>query len=500
MGGMTGKLSKRIEYYGPEEHTSAKKTGVYVTDLWGHTTRSEEMDILDYLERQQKFELFYDRNETCMLPFVGGHLGYLGYEVRYDTMRKLDPQAPRDSDLGIPTKRTDSRIPTAAFLFCDQALVHDNVLDEWHLIHVTNDEPNGATSDWMDATESVLRQLPPPIPEPSVRTTTTTTIPPLAFIPNRPKASYQADIDNCHEQIRRGESYELCLTNQLETTARGTPWNLYKILRKRNPAPYSGFFHFGGTGPRDAKVSICCSSPERFVSVQPRNGSKLFLVEAKPIKGTAARPMDPSEDEAVARQLSESIKNRAENLMIVDLLRNDMHRVCQNVHVPKLMAIESYATVHQLVSTIRGELGVGKNAVDVLTACFPGGSMTGAPKRRTMELLHAMEQQVSRGPYSGSLGYMSLNGRMDMNIIIRSAVLTPTAGDEEFHVSIGAGGAITALSESDDEYEEMLLKARAVKEAVEQWAGTSTTITNGESHRAEKVKVQSSEELRETRY
>ena len=163
--------------------------------------------------------------------------------------------------------------------------------------------------------------------------------------------------------------------------------------------------------------------------------------------------------------------------MIVDLLRNDFGRVCKvgSVHVPKLMHIESYATVHQMVSTVRGIVdGSTTNAIDVIEACFPGGSMTGAPKHRTVEILDEIEQGVSRGPYSGCLGYISLNGCMDMNIIIRTAVLTPFEArddnSESWKVSIGCGGAITALSNSDDEYDEMLLKSRAVREAISEWA------------------------------
>uniref|UniRef100_A0A7S1D6R7 Chorismate-utilising enzyme C-terminal domain-containing protein n=1 Tax=Cyclophora tenuis TaxID=216820 RepID=A0A7S1D6R7_CYCTE len=234
------------------------------------------------------------------------------------------------------------------------------------------------------------------------------------------------------------------------------------------------------------EFAICCSSPERFVSVQPQElpstARSTMYVEAKPIKGTRARPnrsefVDEKEysqeDSSRAQELQFSAKDRAENLMIVDLLRNDLSRICEvgSVHVPALMQVESYATVHQLVSTIRGQLAADKNALQVLQACFPGGSMTGAPKTRTMELLHGLENGVPRGPYAGCLGYLGIDGSMDMNIVIRSAVLKSEQAGWE--VSIGAGGAITALSEGQDEYEEMLLKAQAVQEAVQLWASQS---------------------------
>jgi para-aminobenzoate synthetase len=215
----------------------------------------------------------------------------------------------------------------------------------------------------------------------------------------------------------------------------------------------------------------------------------ILEAEAKPIKGTEARVLasngvcrndaESREDERRARSLELSLKNRAENLMIVDLLRNDLSRVCQvgSVHVAKLMGIESFATVHQMVSTIRGTLSDTATSIDLLRASFPGGSMTGAPKIRTMELLEDLEENVDRGPYAGSLGYLSVNGCMDMNIIIRSAVVTPNTVDGSQKISIGAGGAITALSETQDEYDEMLLKARALVESAQEWAKSGNTRT-----------------------
>jgi para-aminobenzoate synthetase len=274
-------------------------------------------------------------------------------------------------------------------------------------------------------------------------------------------------------------------------------------LRRRNPAPFAAFLNWNSAERTETEtgsaLAVCCSSPERFVSVKPKHSAKeqtngtppvlghCLEVEAKPIKGTCARvtptsgratltEAEQAEDVARASRLQASRKDRAENLMIVDLLRNDLSRVCETgtVHVAKLMDIESFTTVHQMVSTIRGTLDPaksGSSAVDVLTACFPGGSMTGAPRLRSMELLHEIEEGVCRGPYSGCLGYISLNGCMDMNIVIRTAVLTPSdSNEDEWNVSVGAGGAITALSSSRDEYDEMMLKGSAIMKAVEEWA------------------------------
>jgi para-aminobenzoate synthetase len=284
-------------------------------------------------------------------------------------------------------------------------------------------------------------------------------------------AEYARLVRECLSEIRQGETYEVCLTNTITTRRPPDPWETYRDLRRRNPAPYGALLRF-------PDVQVLSASPERFLRID-RDGR----VEAKPIKGTRPRGQTREEDEALAAELRCSEKDRAENLMIVDLLRNDLGKVSEtgSVHVPVIFDVEAYATVHQLVTTVRSRLRAGVSPVACVRAAFPGGSMTGAPKRRTMQIIDRLEG-ASRGVYSGALGYFALSGAVDLSIVIRTIVV---AGES---ARVGAGGAVVALSDPDDEVAEMQLKARASLDALRATADAAdmrlVTASGAPSHPA----------------
>ena len=264
-------------------------------------------------------------------------------------------------------------------------------------------------------------------------------------------AQYLDAVTRVREYILAGDIFQANLSQRFEAPLTESPWDLYRRMRTRNAAPFAAFFE-------TPEVSIISASPERFLRVD-ESGS----VETRPIKGTMPRGFGPEHDGLLGQALSESEKDRAENLMIVDLMRNDLSRVCSpgTVRVPELFALEHYATVHHLVSTVVGRLAPGQDAFDLLRAAFPGGSITGAPKVRAMEIIAELEPS-QRSVYCGSLGYCSVTAALDTSIAIRT-VIAPT---RQNRVYFSAGGGIVADSNPEQEYRETLHKARGMIDAL----------------------------------
>ena len=267
-----------------------------------------------------------------------------------------------------------------------------------------------------------------------------TTLPPVPH-------EYAAAFARVQEHLHAGNTYEVNLTHRLRTHSDLDPVAAYLRLRDLNPAPYAGFLQHDVDG---ARAWLLSSSPERYALV---TGDR--VLETKPIKGTTPRAADPVRDEELRTLLATDRKYRAENLMIVDLLRNDLSMVCEpgSVEVPVLMEVESYASVHQLVSTVRGRLRDDVSTVGALRALFPAGSMTGAPKLRTMQVIEEVES-TPRGVYAGAFGWVAGDGRADLGVVIRSLT---TAGDGRWE--LGTGGGITVLSDLEEEHAEAAVKA-----------------------------------------
>ncbi|MGW1074925.1 aminodeoxychorismate synthase component I [Streptomyces sp. NPDC002537] len=377
--------------------------------------------FLDWLDR----DLRAARADGPELPFdfALGWVGYLGYGLKAECG-------------GEAVHRPEE--PDATLVFGDRAIVLDHHTRTTHLLALTEDGDEGAARSWLDATARRLTALagvrrPEPAGPPG-------TLDGLRLRHGRD--AYLRLIHDCKEEIAAGETYEICLTNMAETRGALDPWQGYRLLRRANPTPFGALLRLG-------ELSVLGTSPERFLRIG-RDG----LAESRPIKGTRPRGATPEEDAALAAGLRVSEKDRAENLMIVDLVRNDLGRCAEtgSVRADAEPRVESYAKVHQLVGTVRARLRADRTAVDCVRACFPPGSMTGAPKVRTMRILDRLEGGP-RGVYSGAVGYLSLNGAADLSVVIRTAVVTPG------RVRYGAGGAIVALSDPEEEFEETAVKA-----------------------------------------
>jgi para-aminobenzoate synthetase component 1 len=375
-------------------------------------------DVLDEL----RVGLAERRVDAAADGFALGWVGWLGYELRGSTM-------------GAPVTRA-SRYPDAALMFVDRAVAFDHTTGEVTLLGL-GAAWSGELLEWRESVTARLRDAEPP-PQ-SVAPTRATAV--WAY----DDAEYLGMIDECQRAIRAGDAYQLCLTTEASVDGAFDPFATYLALRASSPAHHGALLRIDG-------VALLSASPEQFLSVSPDG-----VVESRPIKGTRPRGATPVEDAALGAELLASDKERAENLMIVDLMRNDIGRVSEigSVTVPSLFAVESYPHVHQLVSTVRGALAPGLDAVDAVAACFPAGSMTGAPKRSATDILDRLERRP-RGIYAGAFGYFGLDGRVDLGMVIRSIVIDAAGA------TLGAGGGITALSVPQEELAEVRLKAAAL--------------------------------------
>ena len=367
--------------------------------------------------------------------FTLGWLGCLGYELKRET---------GGSNVSAPT-------PDAALIFAGRAVVLDHAeRATWLLVLEAPD-----AGEWLARARAAVQAAAAVAGSTAEAGGSTDVVlsPPPAFRSRDTGSGYREKIAAAQHEIAQGNTYEVCLTTTLEARVPAgslDPWAAYLALRRRNPAPFAGYLRLG-------ELAVASTSPERFLKIASDGGMR-----AEPIKGTRRRAADPEEDSRLRRDLATSLKDRAENIMIVDLLRNDLSHFAEpgSVTVSRLCAIESYATVHQMVSTIDAQLLPGAPRAEAVAACFPAGSMTGAPKISTMAILDRLEVGP-RGLYSGAIGYFSLSGAADLAVAIRTLVVS-TAGDGTVELSLGVGGAITSDSVPDEEYEEIRTKAYGV--------------------------------------
>lgn len=370
--------------------------------------------------KQYKFE----SNQFKHLPFRIGAVGYFSYDIGR-LLETLPNKAPQDINL-----------PEAIIGIYEWSIINDHHLKQTWLI--TGFDRTHKKYQFIQH-----RLFSEERAEPNFEIT-------KPFESNMQKALY-ADAFSClKKHIQQGDCYQANLSHRFTANYQGSEWQVYQHLRAKNPTPFAAYLNIHPHG------KILSLSPERFLQVQQGN------VETKPIKGTAARFPNPEDDRRSAEALKNSSKDQAENLMIVDLLRNDIGKVCEpgSIQVPKLFALESYPNVHHLVSTIIGKLEKGYHSLDLLRHCFPGGSITGTPKIRAMEIIENLERQ-RRSIYCGSIAYFDINGDMDSNILIRTIIC------ENNKMHCYAGGAIVYDSDMEKEYAETLIKIEKLINIIE---------------------------------
>ncbi len=408
---------------GPHAATGYSYIGIPTDQILVDTVQDGDITIFEQLRDALAHDAAVETSVTKPGGFSLGWVGWLGYELAGITS-------------GVPT--TQAPTPDAVMMYLDWALEFDHASGEVDLLVL------GTVEECAARKHEVLRLLA------AQQSDSDSSVQPAGAASWRHSAqAYETLVAECLEYIRQGDAYQLCLTNQIEVETSQDPVSVYLRLRQENPTHHGGLIRYGD-------ISLLSSSPEVFLEVDA-NGQ----VTTKPIKGTRKRGETTEEDSVLTRELLESEKERAENLMIVDLMRNDVGKIAQlgTVRVEELLNVETYQNVHQLVSTVTAILAPGLTAVDAVYACFPAGSMTGAPKVSAMTILNKLELGA-RGIYSGAFGYFGIDGAANLAMVIRSIVMFPG------RALIGTGGGITSGSIPHAELEETRLKAAPLLRAL----------------------------------
>jgi para-aminobenzoate synthetase component 1 len=431
--GMDPQKLGRYSFMGSDPFLVLRSRGKEITLLYGDREEiiiGNPFDVLG--ELLEKYALDPCPSPT---PLVGGAVGYLSYDLCHFIER-------------LPSTAIDDLGLLECYLaFYDAIIAFDHLEGKTYIASTGFPEMEEAkrirkATQRLDELRAMLAEV--PRPEVALKNTKKTKL-----CSNFTHEEYVKAVAIAREYICAGDIFQVNLSQRFEVDLPIAPYELYRRLRLINPAPFAGYLGFDD-------VTVASSSPERFLRLRGD------IVQTRPIKGTRPRGKSAAEDEALSWELLQSIKDRAENVMIVDLERNDLGRVCcyGTVRVRELWTLERYATVFHLTSTVEGRLRQGKNCIDLLKATFPGGSITGAPKVRAMEIIDELEP-TKRGVYTGSIGYLSFNGEMDLNIVIRTFVIKD--GKAYFQV----GGGIVYDSDPEAEYVETLDKAKALIEALE---------------------------------
>jgi len=431
--GMNPQRLGRYSFIGSDPFLVMRSQGNQVTLSWGDEQEIEQdnpFDVLGRLMEIHKLDSF-----SAPIPFWGGAVGYFSYDLCHFVER-------------LPTKAYDDlTLPESYFAFYDTIVAFDNLEGKTYI--ASTGFPELGESQRLRRAKVRLEEMKGQMSSSSPSITEAD----LESVGRKSEAMLKSNftpedyikaVDMVRKYIAAGDVFQVNLSQRFDTSLTVPPYQLYRRLRQVNPAPFASYLNFD-------KVVIVGASPERFLRV---NGD---WVETRPIKGTRPRGKDTVEDTMLAQELTHSIKDRAENVMIVDLERNDLGRVCQygTIKVTELAALETFPTVFHLTSTVVGRLSTDKNRFDLLKATFPGGSITGAPKVRAMEIIDELEP-TRRSVYTGAIGYLSFNSNLDLNIVIRTFLIK----DNKAYFQVGGGIVYDSIPEA--EYLETVDKAKAL--------------------------------------